>query len=42
VGVAAIVVWVVDDAPPDLVKNLATVFLGMVLPIVKSSITETP
>jgi hypothetical protein len=40
VGVAAIVVWVVDDYPPELVKNLATVFLGMVLPVVTSFFRE--
>lgn len=40
VGVAAIVVWVVDDYPPELVKNLAAVFLGMVLPMVTSFFRE--
>jgi hypothetical protein len=33
-AVAAIVVWVVDSNVPDIVKNLATVSIGMIVAIV--------
>lgn len=33
-GIAAIITWWLDDNPPDLIKNLATVALGLIVPIV--------
>jgi hypothetical protein len=43
-GIAAIVTWVVGPAnpTPPIVKNLATTFLGMALPIIASFFREAP
>lgn len=40
-GLGAIVVWVADDKPPELVKNLATVSAGLFLPIITAFFKET-
>lgn len=40
VGLAAIVIWMIDDQAADLVKNLSTVFLGMAVPIVAAFFKE--
>jgi heme A synthase len=34
IGVVAIVIWSTDDKPPEIIKNISTVFLGMITPIV--------
>lgn len=39
-GLAAIAAWTVDEKPPDLVKNLATVSIGLFIPIITSFFKE--
>jgi len=39
-GIAAIVAWVSDEYPPDLVSNLATVSIGLFVPIVAAFFRE--
>jgi hypothetical protein len=34
VGAAAILLWITDDQPTEVIKNVSTVTLGMVIPIV--------
>ena|ERR1044071_128861 len=40
-GLAAIVVWVADERPPDLLKNLATVSIGLFIPITTAFFKES-
>jgi hypothetical protein len=40
-GLGAIIVWVADDKPPEIVKNLATLSIGLFLPIVTAFFKET-
>jgi hypothetical protein len=37
---AAIVVWIIDAKPHEIVKNLATIFIGMIIPIVAGYFKE--
>ncbi|MCX6261775.1 MAG: hypothetical protein NTY95_13275 [Bacteroidia bacterium] len=34
ISCAAVVIWASDDTPHEIVKNLATIFIGMIPPIV--------
>ena len=36
VGIAAIVIWVADDAPHVIVKNISTITLGLLIVVVKN------
>lgn len=40
-GLGAIIVWVASENTPDLLKNLATISLGMFLPIVTAFFKES-
>jgi len=36
IGILAIIIWLIDDVPAEMVKNLASVSLGLILVIVKN------
>lgn len=36
IGILAIIVWLIDDMPAEMVKNLASVSFGLILVIVKN------
>jgi len=40
VGLAAIVIWIIDDVPHDLLKTIATVSFGLFLVVVKNYISD--
>lgn len=37
---AAVVIWIIDENPHDILKNLATIFIGMIIPIVAGYFKE--
>lgn len=40
VGLAAIVIWIIDDVPHDLLKTVASVSLGLFIVVVKNYLTD--